>query len=291
MALPDGSGCTGMVDQGHQHERVAPGHLGEQFADPGRHLGPQHLFAELMDLGTAERRQIELRDNAVIPQGQELLRNQRPGTAGSEQPRRAGGDGLRDQLDGPLVQVVGVVDHEQGEDRLGPQAGRHGPHDGRVGVEIVGGKACQVRCKCPERDGGERRSRCQPDQRSLRAQLRQDGFDDGGLTGSRVPDYQGTGPSLVPKAADHVLNDTGPANQGRCISQAFHSGPLPPSLTAGRRPAEAPGGSTEARAGRRSRDDIFELRSAGDMEFRVHLVQVALHRADRDVHLFGNLAV
>ena len=84
-------------------------------------------------------------DGFVVPHREELVRDHRSGQAGRQDRGRAGGRGLRELSDGPVVEEMRVVDDEQGAVGLGFEAARHRLHDGGVGVEFAVWKPRQVR--------------------------------------------------------------------------------------------------------------------------------------------------
>ena len=113
MAQSQGTGVPGVFDQGQQHKRISGGGIRQHRGGPGRDIGAEHLLAELVHLGPGERLQVELRQDPVIPEGQEFLGDQQTRPAGGQDVGGAGGDGLRNQLRRPAVQALGVVDDEE----------------------------------------------------------------------------------------------------------------------------------------------------------------------------------
>ena len=192
--MPEAQGAAGpgMLDQGHQHERIAVGRLIEQRTDPRRDVGPQDLLAQLVGSDPAQRVKVELGNYPVVPKREEFFRNHRPGTAGHEDSRGAGRGRLRQLPDGPMVEAMRVVDHEQRAVRLGFQAARHRFHDGCVGVEFPVRKPGQVRRQGAEGNAGQGRSGGQPNQVAVGLEFADGGLEDGGLARARAADDERT---------------------------------------------------------------------------------------------------
>ncbi len=173
----------------------------------GRDRPVKGVGEDFLDLLPVHGSEIHAVGEAVVPELCQRLGQPRPWPASSNHAGPAGGDHVGHDAGGRLVQVVGVVHHQQQWCVLARlqllKVAPHGPEHSHRGYRVFRGQLCRVGRQDTKRNAGQRRASVDLDDDHLRGKPLRDGIGQGRLADARPGHHKDC---LAGAAADDIAD-------------------------------------------------------------------------------------